>query len=127
MTETNHRQIARDSLFVLADVRLDGREGELRVRVRNLSSGGMMAELAEPLPLERGALLKVNIRNIGWVDGSVAWVQDNRFGIALAREIDTRLARAPAQAANKDLPDYIARRPLGVLNTGPDPAQLRKI
>ena len=43
MGENEHRQIARDSLFVMADVRLDGMSGDQRVRVRNLSSGGLMA------------------------------------------------------------------------------------
>ena len=44
MTDNDHRQIARDSLFVMADLRIDGIEGEHRIRVRNLSAGGLMAE-----------------------------------------------------------------------------------
>ena len=92
MGDNEHRQIARDSLFVLADLRVDGLEGEHRIRVRNLSSGGLMAE--GPLKVQRGQLVWTNVRNIGWVEGSVAWVQDNRFGIAFRDEIDPRIARA---------------------------------
>ncbi len=91
--EDEHRQIARDSLFVLAEVRLDGLEGEHKVRVRNLSAGGMMAEAS--LTAQRGQLVWVNVRNIGWVEGSVAWVHEDRFGIAFREEIDPKVARAP--------------------------------
>lgn len=93
MTDNDHRQIERDSLFVMADLRVEGAGEEARVKVRNLSAGGMMAEGdVKVLP---GAGIEVNIRNIGWVEGSVAWVQDNRFGIAFRDEIDPKVARAP--------------------------------
>lgn len=93
MGGNEHRQIARDSLFVMADMRIDGIEGDHRVRVRNLSSGGMMAE-GGPLG-QRGATVWIQLRNIGWVEGMVAWVQDTRMGIAFRDEIDPKLARAP--------------------------------
>ncbi len=93
MQDLVNRDRERDSLFLMADVRLRGESDVLRVRVRNLSKGGMMAE-GVPVP-ERGQSISVNLRNIGWVDGSVAWVQDNRFGIAFANEIEPKSARAP--------------------------------
>jgi hypothetical protein len=93
MGESEHRQIARDSLFVLAELRLDGIEGEHKVRVRNLSAGGLMAE-GELAPA-RGQLAWVKVRNIGWREGSVAWVEGNRFGVAFREEIDPKVARAP--------------------------------
>lgn len=93
MGGSEHRQIGRDSLFLMADIRVDGLDGEHRIKVRNLSSGGMMGE--GPVRIPRGALVEVGIRNIGWVEGSVAWVQDNRFGIAFRDEIDPKIARAP--------------------------------
>ena len=93
MDEDEHRQIGRDSLFVLAEVRLDGLEGEHKVRVRNLSAGGMMAEVS--LKVQRGQVVWVNVRNIGWIEGSVAWVHEGRFGIAFREEIDPKIARAP--------------------------------
>ncbi len=93
MNGNDNRQIGRDSLFLMADVRIDGFDGEHRIKVRNLSSGGMMGE--GPVRVARGAVVEVNIRNIGWVEGTVAWVQEDRFGVAFRDEIDPKLARAP--------------------------------
>lgn len=93
MDEAEHRQIMRDSLFVMAGLRLDGQIGEHRIKVRNLSAGGMMAEGS--VHVQRGAVIWIDIRNIGWVEGTVAWVQDSRFGVAFREEIDPRIARAP--------------------------------
>jgi len=93
MTNVDTRQVDRDSLFLLAQLRLAGSEEQYRVKVRNLSAGGMMAEGA--LTVSRGQLVQVELRNIGWVEGSVAWAQDTRFGIAFIDEIDPKRARAP--------------------------------
>jgi len=119
MTEGEHRHIGRDSLFVLADLRIDGIEGEHRIRVRNLSAGGLMAEGA--FNVQRGQLVWTNLRNIGWVEGSVAWVQDSRFGIAFREDIDPRVARAPI-APGETTPRHV-RPPLPSF----DQAALRKI
>ncbi len=93
MSTTDHRQILRDSLFVLADMRIDGETELHRVKMRNLSAGGMMAEAT--IKAVRGMTVWTNIRNIGWVEGSVAWIQDTRFGIAFSEEIDPKIARSP--------------------------------
>ena len=93
MDGSENRHIARDSLFVMADLRLSASAAEHRIKVRNLSAGGMMGEGA--VRVVRGDLVEVNIRNIGWVEGSVAWVQDDRFGVAFQDEIDPKVARAP--------------------------------
>lgn len=116
---SENRQIARDSLFVMADMRLDGVGGEFRIKVRNLSSGGMMGE--GEVRVQRGALVLIDVRNIGWVEGSIAWVQGNRFGVAFREEIDPKVVRAPV-AANEMTPRY-KHTPKGI----PDEARLRKI
>jgi hypothetical protein len=77
-----------------------GSGSEHRVRVRNLSSGGMMAE--GTAPVQRGIAVTVALRNIGDVEGSVAWVQEDRFGIAFAKPIDPKLARAPVAGSGND-------------------------
>ncbi len=92
MSNVETRQVDRDSLFLLAQLRVDGQEQMYRVKVRNLSAGGMMAE--GDVQVLRGALVEIELRNIGWVDGTVAWKQGNRFGIAFVDEIDPRVARA---------------------------------
>ncbi|MEL1251652.1 PilZ domain-containing protein [Aurantiacibacter gilvus] len=93
MSNVETRQVDRDSLFLLAQLRVDGQDPVYRVKVRNLSSGGMMAD--GDVQVLRGALVEIELRNIGWVEGTVAWKQGNRFGIAFVDEIDPRLARAP--------------------------------
>ncbi|MBC2665070.1 PilZ domain-containing protein [Novosphingobium flavum] len=101
MTDFDNRQISRDSLFILAELRVDGQNETHRVKVRNLSPGGMMAEAN--LRVVRGEKVAVNLRNAGWVEGSVAWVQENRFGVAFAEDIDPKAVRANAAAT--PLPD----------------------
>lgn len=98
MDEAEQRQIARDSLFVMADLRLDGNEETHRIKMRNLSAGGMMGEGS--LLLTRGTIVWVEIRNIGWVEGSVAWLHGSRFGVAFREEIDPKLARPPIPSTN---------------------------
>jgi len=92
MSNVDTRQVNRDSLFLLAQLRVDGQDAVSRVKVRNLSAGGMMAE--GDSKVVRGSLVAVELRNLGWVEGSVAWKQDNRFGIAFVNEIDPTAARA---------------------------------
>jgi len=111
MNQGENRQIARDSLFLMADLRVDGLDGDFRIKVRNLSAGGMMGE--GNVRVVRGTVVSVNIRNIGWVEGSVAWVQESRFGVAFREDIDPRLARAQAGQAGQAgqvehmTPDYL--------------------
>ena len=119
MGGNEHRQIVRDSLFLLADLRIDGVSGDHKIRVRNVSAGGLMADGGPAV--QRGAVVWVQLRNIGWVEGTVAWVQDNRCGIASRDEIDPKLARAPV-GQGESTPRYV-RPPLATI----EPSQLRKI
>ena len=125
MTGVETRSVARDSLFLLADIRIEQGVETHRVRVRNLSDGGMMAEGS--LKVKRGHRVEVELRNIGCVAASVAWVQDNRFGIAFDEEIDSQRARRPLQgdelpAATMLQPSWAHRAP-----PPPEPSKLRKI
>ena len=93
MADNDHRNIARDSLFLMAELRVPGQDGLSRVKVRNLSAGGMMAE--GTVGAVRGTLVEVNIRNVGWVEGAIAWSHGDRCGIAFSEDIDPMIARAP--------------------------------
>ena len=92
-------------MFLMADLRVDGQDELHRVKVRNLSNGGMMAE--GKVRVASGSTIGVNLRNIGWVDGVVAWVQDTRFGIAFLEEVDARLARLQSTGQVMELPRYV--------------------
>lgn len=122
MDEGEHRHLVRDSLFVMADLRLTGDDSEYRIRVRNLSSGGLMAEGGPKVA--RGQTVALNVRNIGWVDGSVAWVQGARYGIAFCDEIDPRVVRENPPA---DEPTALVRRPASSLAGLSEQSRLRKI
>ncbi len=118
-----HRHINRDSLFLLADLRVDGVDGEHRIKVRNLSAGGMMGE--GNVRVARGNVVEVSIRNLGWVEGTVAWVQDNRFRVAFVEEIDPIQARAPL-ATDVHHEDYTRKHRMVGYQSGSQGA-LRKI
>ncbi len=124
MSAVDTRNIARDSLFLLAAIRVDDGMDEHRVKVRNLSAGGMMAE--GDLKVERGTRVEVDLRNIGWVRGTVAWVQDNRCGIAFVEEIDPKLPRASVNASG-DLSTPRFVRSASLVRGQTDPSRLRKI
>lgn len=124
MSSVDTRQIPRDSLFLLASLRLDGEEQQYRIKVRNLSAGGMMAE--GQVRVRRGSLVSVDLRNVGWVKGSVAWVQDNRFGVAFANEIDPKLVRQPVGGSGDDPAPAYTRTHMQGIYAG-SPANLRKI
>ncbi|OCC24260.1 pilus assembly protein PilZ [Croceicoccus estronivorus] len=124
MSSVDTRQIPRDSLFLLANVQLEGDTQPRRVKVRNLSARGMMAE--GDVRAKRGLLVSVELRNVGWVEGSVAWVQDNRFGIAFSDEIDAKRVRLPVSGSSDDHAPRYTRTPMQVFNP-PSPDKLRKI
>lgn len=125
MTGLETRSVSRDSLFLLANVRVEQKTDQHRVRVRNLSDGGMMGE--GPTPVARGNRVEVELRNVGTVMGSVAWVQDQRFGIAFDEEIDSASARKPTHG---ETADPAAQGSLSYAHRAPPPPQsttLRKV
>lgn len=123
MASDEQRQINRDSLFMLACLRLDGHDQVYRVKIRNLSSGGLMAE--GDMRVVSGTPLELELRNVGWVGGTVAWVQGNRCGIAFNEEIDAKSVRAAQAPASSDAP-FVPMRPLAAMKQV-DLGQLRKI
>jgi len=126
MTNVETRQMQRDSMFLLARLRVEEQETLHQVRVRNLSAGGMMAEGA--VDVVRGTAIAVELRNVGWVKGTVAWRQDNRFGIAFSRDIDPQVVRVPVgptDGAQLESPRY-TRTPASVTPTI-DPGKLRRV
>ncbi|OYW44677.1 MAG: pilus assembly protein PilZ, partial [Novosphingobium sp. 12-63-9] len=62
MSNVDTRQMSRDSLFVMARCKVEGDASgtEHRVKVRNLSAAGMMAE--GDVKVSRGSLVSVDLR-----------------------------------------------------------------
>lgn len=96
---TSARDTSRDSLFVMAGFRLADAEAEQPVRIRNLSSGGLMAEYAGAI--DTGIPVELDVRGIGWVRGTVAWVSSGRIGVAFDRKIDPMAARKSTGGATR--------------------------
>jgi hypothetical protein len=91
----SQRNGSRDSLLLSAQLRTaDG--VDVTVRVRNLSSGGLMAEYSQPIT--QGTPVEVEVRGVGWINGRIAWTAEGRIGIAFEREIDPMAARKPVAA-----------------------------
>jgi hypothetical protein len=86
------RSEPRDSMFLMASMRRPG-AADVQVKVRNLSSGGMMAE--SPFSFSRGDVIEAELRGIGTITGKVAWTAGGRVGVQFDAAIDPRLARKP--------------------------------
>lgn len=87
------RKRKRDSLLLQATLTLAGETATREVRIRNLSEGGLMAELARVV--ETGTPVAIEMRGIGNLNGKVAWCAEGRMGIVFDRKIDPQLARKP--------------------------------
>ncbi|WP_375290866.1 PilZ domain-containing protein [Qipengyuania sp.] len=98
------RNNSRDSLLLVADIHADELEEPRRVKVRNLSSGGMMADAG--FTMRPGTAVGIALRNVGIVPGTVAWCRGTRFGIEFAHEIDPRAVRSPVGVGEKEAPVY---------------------
>jgi hypothetical protein len=108
----NQRDADRHSLFLTAQCDLPQSRQQGRVRVRNVSAQGLMAEgLIRP---DVGEPVVLMLRNIGRVEGMVAWARGDRFGVALASDIEAQAVLAREEAAPQDR-DYYQRGPLATL------------
>ncbi|HEU4959741.1 MAG TPA: PilZ domain-containing protein [Sphingomonas sp.] len=90
------RQDSRDSLFLSARFRLKGEKAVEQIRIRNLSAGGLMAELPEGI--EPDTEVEVEVRGIGWISGRIAWTAVGRAGVAFDKPVDPKKARKPVGA-----------------------------
>jgi PilZ domain len=85
------RDKSRESIFLGAVVHIGDEKQSRNVRVRNISSGGMMIDLPGPQP--RGLLVVAEMKGIGEVRGQIVWSTENRAGIAFEKVVDPKLAR----------------------------------
>jgi hypothetical protein len=103
---TGQRTGSRDSLMLAANFRVPGLADE-QVRVRNLSSGGLMAEYTRPI--ERDTEVQIEVRGVGWVKGRIAWAAEGRVGVAFDIEIDPLRARKPVGPGRSAPPKPLLR------------------
>ena len=95
------RKEEREAFFLNSTLRLAS--GLYRVNIRNLSPGGALIEPVEGAVVGEPAAIEV--RNIGWVEGAVAWAADNRVGLRFKHSILLSEVRGPigGAAPNADL------------------------
>ncbi len=93
----------RDSLLLMAHMTLDGETAPREVRVRNISEGGLMAEL--PVSAEIGSPVALELRGVGPISGRIAWCTQGRVGVAFDRPIDPKMVRKPG-GGGASTPDY---------------------
>ena len=111
MTASDQRTSPRDRILLLARLRVAGEAEIYAVRIRDLSAGGMRAQFSGR-PLDQ-CEVAIEIRNLGWVEGRVAWQRADMIGVRFAEPIDPDKARIAVTGAYQ------------VPATGPDPAQRR--
>jgi hypothetical protein len=95
---TRKRQAQRDSLFLSAELRVGEAHEEIVTRVRNLSVGGMLVDGNDVLRV--GTRINTELRGIGPVSGTVAWVSPGRAGVEFDIDVDPRLARSTRTASH---------------------------
>ena len=90
------RQAERETLLLNARLKRVG-SAAFAVTVRNLSAVGMMVEGDTPLSVDEAIVAE--IAGLGKVPGRIAWMQDNRAGMAFDAPVDPTRARRPALKA----------------------------
>jgi hypothetical protein len=93
----------RDSLFMSAKLRIGDAPAVHEVRVRNLSTGGLMIEFARSI--DQGAEVTLEMNGLGELSGRVAWCTRGRAGIALDAPVDPKRARKPI-GTGRGTPEY---------------------
>ena len=114
------RGMNRDSLLLKAILRFPNGTDERVVRIRNLSAGGLMAEV--PIKVSRGERVEINLHSIGWVTGHIAWVTDGRVGIAFDHPINPKDARKPIGVSKLEIPPYLKK-----LDAKTIPGKMRRV
>lgn len=89
--DLGNRVGTRDSLFLVAQLRLGNEPRVREVRVRNLSERGLMLELDKVVAI--ATPVQLDLRGIGEIGGKVAWCTAGRIGVALDSSIDPKKAR----------------------------------
>jgi hypothetical protein len=95
----------RQSLFMHGELTLSYMDAPQRVRIRNLSKGGVMVETA--LPVHIGENLIIELPNIGAVRGRAAWVMEGRFGVSFDALVDPNQVRRKVVVTTKKEEAYV--------------------
>jgi len=95
------REARVTTIFLIG--KLLSRHGEALCRIRNLSSGGLMAEVH--VPLDEDDAVQVELKAGDRLSGRVRWTQEGRMGVAFDAQVEVAalLARATARTDEQKL------------------------
>ena len=96
------RRIGKRYMTVLQAAKLVTEDGQELCLVRNISTGGMMAEIF--VPLSPGEAVGIEFKAGSVVGGRVRWVEDGRAGIEFFDKIDVHQVLAPSGAKGRMMP-----------------------
>lgn len=82
----HRRQDRRDSLMLMSEIHSTGGYRVGTVRIRNISSTGIMADRCPHLDV--GAQMEIDLRNVGRVAGTIVWTDGDRMGMTFLSSID---------------------------------------
>ncbi|MEH3104725.1 MAG: PilZ domain-containing protein [Sphingomonas phyllosphaerae] len=85
----NPDERGRGDILLSARMRVHAEDAGFLVRIRNVSAGGLMAELPHPLPPD--SMVEIKLDGLGWVAGRVVWQTEGRSGIAFDQPIDVAI------------------------------------
>lgn len=96
------RSRKRDSLLLKGTIKAAGdyARDTQPIRIRNLSQTGLMA--VAPVAYDEGAIVEIELRGIGTIQGEIVWVRGERMGVTFHQAIDPMLARRPVVAHEDD-------------------------
>jgi hypothetical protein len=100
--QPGNRERNRDSLLLMGTIKAAGdyvRDTQ-PIRVRNLSSTGLMADSKADYDL--GAHVEIGLRGVGLVQGEIVWVREGRMGVTFRDTIDPKRARLPVTSQSDD-------------------------
>ena len=97
-----NRSRKRDSMLLKGTIKEAGdyARGEQPIRIRNLSSTGLMA--VAPVAYDEGAIVEIELRGVGLIQGEIVWVRGERMGVTFHAPINPMLARRPLVAQEDD-------------------------
>lgn len=70
---------------ILRDAKLSSSLGEQLVRIRNVSAGGLMCDIAGPPPVGEQVVLELSSQKI---PGSVVWIREGMMGVKFEQNLD---------------------------------------
>jgi hypothetical protein len=89
-TGDSHRAAQRDSVYLSALLRCSA--GELLALVRNVSPGGALIEIDKKVSV--GEQVSIELKDIGWISGVVAWTEPGRAGLKFDEPVDLATSAA---------------------------------